>query len=159
MNSQEAVVLTRLVAAACPQQAIDEYTPDAWFDLLGDLDFADCRAAVVTVGKSQAFIAPAEIRAEVRRIRNDRVAHALIPAPDPGLVNNPRAYKAALAESVRRAADGDLPPAPVVPAIRMPQQERRNGQPAALSRVLTETRAVLAACRRQQGEPAGGDPE
>ena len=157
MNNQEAVVLTRLVAAACPQQAIDEYTPDAWFDLLSDLSFEDCRAAVVTVGRSQAFIAPSEIRAEVRRIRNERVARALIPAPDPELADDPAAYRAALAGSVRMAADGLLPPAEPVAAIALP--ERRHGQPAALSQALTETRAALAAARRQRDAAEAGEPQ
>ena len=47
MTPHETLLLTRYVKACCPQQAIDEYTPDAWHDLLGDLSLADCRAAVV----------------------------------------------------------------------------------------------------------------
>ena len=66
MTHAETVLLTRYVKACCPQQAIDRYTPDAWHDLLGDLAPEDCRAAVVTVAKRQPFVAPAEIRAEVR---------------------------------------------------------------------------------------------
>lgn len=48
---------------------MDEYTPDAWHDLLGDLDLADCRAAVAAVAKRQPFVAPAEIIAEIRRAK------------------------------------------------------------------------------------------
>lgn len=51
--------------ACCPQQAIDAYTPDAWHDLLGDLDVMDCRRAVAAIVKRQPFVAPAEIRAEL----------------------------------------------------------------------------------------------
>lgn len=61
------MLLTRYVKACCPQQAIDEYTPDAWHDLLGNLGLADCRAAVAAVAKRQPFVAPAEIIAEVKR--------------------------------------------------------------------------------------------
>lgn len=67
MTHEETVLLARYVRACCPQQAIDEYTPDAWHDLLGDLELADCRAAVAAVAKRQPFVAPAEIITEVKR--------------------------------------------------------------------------------------------
>ena len=82
MTHKETVILARFVKAACPQQAIDKYTPDAWHDLLGDLDLADCRTAATAVAKRQPFVAPAEIRAEVQRVRDDRIARALLPVPD-----------------------------------------------------------------------------
>jgi hypothetical protein len=81
MKHAEAVQLTRLVHAICPQQAIDQYTPDAWSELLGDLRTQDCMAAVRNLGKRQVFIAPAEIRTEVRRIRNERLAATPDPIP------------------------------------------------------------------------------
>ena len=37
MTPQETLLLTRYVKACCPQQAMDDFTPDAWHDLLGDL--------------------------------------------------------------------------------------------------------------------------
>lgn len=67
MTPQESLVLVRYVKACCPQQAIDEFTPEAWHDLLGDLELADCRRAVTTVARRQPFVAPSEIRAEVSR--------------------------------------------------------------------------------------------
>lgn len=73
MNPTESLALTRFVRAACPQQKFDEYTPDAWHELLADLQFADCRAAVTALGKRQPFISPAEIRTEVVRIRAERI--------------------------------------------------------------------------------------
>src|SRR5690606_20849845 len=71
MTSEEAVILVAYVRACCPQQKFDEYTPDAWHDLLGDLTLNDCRAAARTIAQRQPFVAPAEIRAEVARIRAD----------------------------------------------------------------------------------------
>src|ERR1700734_4510496 len=56
MTPKETVLLVAYVNACCPQQAMDEYTPDAWHDLLGDLDLAGCRQAVVTVAKRQPFV-------------------------------------------------------------------------------------------------------
>lgn len=106
MNHEEAVYLTRYVAACCPQQAIDEYTPDAWHDLLGDLDLAGCKEAAAAIGKRQPFVAPAEIRAEVRRLREDRLRRTLLPAPSPELADEPGRYRQALAAGIRRIADG-----------------------------------------------------
>ena len=48
---------------------MDEYTADAWHDLLGDLDLDGCRAAVVAVAQRQPFVAASEIRTEVKRAR------------------------------------------------------------------------------------------
>lgn len=74
MNRQEAVALARYVKACCPQQAIDEYTPDAWHDLLGDLDLDACRRAAARVARRQPFVAPAEIRVELQAERRERLA-------------------------------------------------------------------------------------
>ena len=70
MTPTETVTLVAYVHACCPHQALDEFTPDVWHDLLGDLGLAECRAAVVAVAKRQPFVAASEIRAEVRRERD-----------------------------------------------------------------------------------------
>jgi hypothetical protein len=148
MNRKEAVALTRLVAAACPQQAIDSYTPDVWYDLLDDLSFDDCREAVRVIGRQRPFMAPAEIRAEVKRIRSDRVARTVIPAPPPELADDPEAYRKALAESVRLAADGELPPAQDVPAaIGPPPGQRTGGPPASLRETVRDLRRQMGTAR------------
>lgn len=106
MTPQETVVLCRYVRACCPQQAMDEYTPDAWHDLIGDLDFADCREAVRQVARRQPFVAPSEIAAEVTRMRRDRLTRDALPPPPAELTDNQRAYKAWLDAEVARIADG-----------------------------------------------------
>jgi len=63
------------VNACCPQQAMDEYTPDAWHDLLGDMGLDECRAAVVAIAQRQPFVAASEIRGEVKRARAMAAAH------------------------------------------------------------------------------------
>ncbi len=106
MTPHETLLLTRYVKACCPQQHIDEYTPDAWHDLLADLDSADCRDAVAAIVKRQPFIAVADIRAEVKRIRRDRIEHNPIAPPAPELTDEPGRYQAALQADVKRVADG-----------------------------------------------------
>ena len=105
MTEEEALVLTRYVKACCPQQAMDKYTPDAWFDLLADLDFGDCQEAVKAVAKRQPFVAPAEIRAEVRKIREDRLARTPLPAPPADATETGR-YQEIIRANVERIADG-----------------------------------------------------
>lgn len=116
MNREETTALCRYVKACCPQQQIDEYTPDAWHDLIGKLDFADCREAVVRVATRQPFVAPAEIRAEVQRIRSDRL-HDFQYVPVDG-DDDWEIYLAALRAQRTAVADGRREAAP--PAIKAP---------------------------------------
>lgn len=106
MTPKEAVVLARYVKACCPGSQIDEYTPDAWHDLLGDLSLADCREAVVAVARRQPFVSASEIRAEVLRVRAERLKETPVPPPPPELLDDPEAYKAYLRQSAKRIADG-----------------------------------------------------
>ena len=118
MTPSETVLLTRYVKACCPQQQIDDYTPDAWHDLLGDLPAADCREAVIAVAKRQPFVSPAEIRAEIKRIRRDRLDREIMPAPSSELTEDPGRYKAALQAGIRRTADGLSMPYLVLAPVR-----------------------------------------
>lgn len=106
MTKEEALVLTRYVRAACPQQAMDKYTPDTWYDLLDDLSFMDCQAAVKAIGRRQPFIAPCEIREEVREVRAGRLRDTPMPDPPDGLGDDPAAYKAWLAAERKKIMDG-----------------------------------------------------
>ena len=153
MTTDEVIDLLTLMASF-DRRTVGEADVAAWTLAVGDLAYRDSQEAVVRhYREHREFLMPADARALVKSIRSDRVARAVIPAPAPDL--DPRAYKAALAESVRRAADGELPPAPVVPAIAQPGH--RHGQPAALSQALTETRAALAAARRRRDAPEAGE--
>lgn len=121
MTPSETVMLTRYVKACCPQQAMDEFTADAWHDLLGDMSFDDCRAAVTEVAKRQPFVAPSEIRQHVREIRELRLKRTEIPPPPPELFNDPDGYQAALRAAAVAIADGRDPEA----AMRTVAGQRR----------------------------------
>jgi hypothetical protein len=77
MTPTETVMLCRFVKALCPQQAIDTYTPDAWHEVLGHLDLADCKQAVVSAARRKPFIAPAEIISAVATARSARRPHSV----------------------------------------------------------------------------------
>lgn len=82
MTPTETVKLCRMVKAICPAQAIDEYTPDTWHDLLGDLDLGVALAAVKELGQTHRFIAPADINAEVDRRRRE-ILNSLTTSEEP----------------------------------------------------------------------------
>jgi len=144
MNRKEVVMLTRTVTAACPQQAMDDYTPDAWFELLGDLDAAEAARAVAEVAKRQPFVAPAEIRAEVKRARADRLARNPLPAPSPELAEQPGRYASEIRAGIERIADARsirnaIPAGEPLPGD--PPPEWRDAR-----KVIAEKSAVPAAC-------------
>jgi hypothetical protein len=85
---------------------MDRYTPDAWHELLGDLSLEDCKQAVTNVAKRQPFVAPAEIRAEVRAIREERLNRTPVPPPPAELLDDPAAYQRELLRSQKAIADG-----------------------------------------------------
>lgn len=115
MNDQEMATLVRFVKALCPAQKIDEYTPDAWTLVIGDLEFADAEAAVKKLGRAQAFIAAADIATEVGRMRAARLASYVETEPDVEDPDDWRAYMAALRAGRFKAASGttELRPRPM----------------------------------------------
>lgn len=75
MTPEEAVLISRLVKAACPSQKFDEYTPDVWAPMLADIDYGAAEKAIVEIGKRQKWIAPSDIIAEVRRASRPAVPY------------------------------------------------------------------------------------
>lgn len=121
MTPTETVALLRIVKAICPAQKFDEFTPDVWAELLADLRLDDCRVAVKALGNRQVFIAPAEIRHEVRRIRADRLDRHPLPAPPAGL--SPSQTIAWQRQTTRAIADGTYEPREVERTRPMPALE------------------------------------
>ncbi|MEU8136066.1 hypothetical protein [Streptodolium elevatio] len=109
MNELEAVSITRYVKALCPHQKFDEFTADAWFDVLGPYGFDDCKQAAAAIAGRQAFISTSDIVAEVRRIRAKRLdGFVYVPGDgdgDPQVYLARRRAQIELVASGRRAAD------------------------------------------------------
>jgi len=110
MTPREAVALTAYIQAHFPSQPINEYTPDALWELLADYPEPDCRAAVLTLsrrgdGDRTRWCAPSDVAAEVRRLRSKRLADNPLPPPPPDLT--PVETIAWLKEKRRATADGE----------------------------------------------------
>lgn len=105
MLPAETAQLVALVAAMCPSMHLEDATTDAWHLLLADLDVADVRAAVTRLGRQRSRIEAADIRAEVRAIREERLARNPLPLPDSD-PDDPRRYRAELLELVTAIASG-----------------------------------------------------
>lgn len=71
MNILEMGKLLAYVAGACPQQKMNAATPDAWGDILGNLEYEECKAAAAAIAARQPFVAPSEI---IREIADSRAA-------------------------------------------------------------------------------------
>ena len=72
------MMLLRKVKAHCPSQLMDEYTPEAWAEVLDDVRYEDAKQAVVRIckrplelGKSR-YIEPGHIIGEIRAVRSKR---------------------------------------------------------------------------------------
>lgn len=76
MNKTEIGKLLAYVAGACPSQKMNDLTGDAWHDILGHLDYDECRAAARVVGAKQPYIAPSDIIAAVAEHRSPEAPHS-----------------------------------------------------------------------------------
>lgn len=76
MTPTETVMLVRFVKALCPQQAIDTYTPDAWHEVIGHLELAECREAAAAVARRKPFVSPSEIIREIADVRSVSEPHS-----------------------------------------------------------------------------------
>ncbi|MER5706021.1 hypothetical protein [Streptomyces sp. NPDC002122] len=116
MTEEEVVLLVGYVRALCPQQKFDEYSPDAWYDVLHDYSLNEAKTAAASVASRQPFVAPGEIATEVRKNRRALVsvdAETEPPAVDP---NNVPLYLRQVRTHRRAVATGLTPAIPALPA-------------------------------------------
>lgn len=110
MTPTEAGALFRIYRGAFAHAKYDEFTPDVWAEVLGDLPFADARAALIELTKTKPYIAVSDIRAEVNKIRRRRLAaYGPITPPDE-LADDPAGYSAWIRETTKAIADGTMKP-------------------------------------------------
>jgi hypothetical protein len=125
------------VAGSCPATKIDAMTPETWFEILKDLNFADAKLAVTEIGKRQPWVHASEIRDEVRAIREDRIQRA--PLVDADLFGPDDRYRPQLVAYLEGIADGDRGLALVTGSMRALEAGSASGP----SEASVQARAVM----------------
>ncbi|MFB7900279.1 hypothetical protein ACFC1B_28615 [Streptomyces xiamenensis] len=115
MTDEEIVILARYVRALCPAQKFDEYTPDAWSDVLRPYELADARAAAAAIARRQPWVAPAEIIAEVKRARGERLANFVYEPVDRD--ESAEEFAQRYRDGIRAVASGRVPAPTSAPAL------------------------------------------
>jgi hypothetical protein len=95
--------------AAFDRRTLGDKDGEAWEAAVGDLPYADCRAAVVAhYRESTQWVMPAHIRERVNAMRTERLRAAgdLEAAIPPDLADRPLEYRAALTRLKQDVMDG-----------------------------------------------------
>ncbi|MCG7204000.1 zinc finger domain-containing protein [Streptomyces arenae] len=116
MTEEEAVDLTEYVKSACPAQKFGEYTPDVWGEILAPYSLDEARTAVLALAGRLRFIAPADIVAEVKARRAERIELANI-VVDGDPTHTGAESAAALREIIRAAGDGLTGPSSIAGSL------------------------------------------
>ncbi len=127
MTPRQAADLVRVVRAVCPAQQIDEWTPDAWADILAPYSFDDARAAVLAIASvpmppgTSLFIGTNQIIDGINKIRGKRLQATAMPQPPAGL--DPAEYDAWHKQTREEIASGTYRPEPL-PELPPPSEGR-----------------------------------
>jgi hypothetical protein len=114
VNPAETVHLARYVRAYCPQQKFDEYTPDAWHEVLHPYTLDEAKTAVrALITEGAVFVAPGEILGRIRKHRAQLLdRHTEVEPPQAGTLAG---YRRGLLAERRAVASGQVPPNDIPP--------------------------------------------
>lgn len=110
MNTNEVIDLLTLIAAR-DRRTVGEADVAAWLEDVGDLAFADARAAVSRhFRESREWVMAADIRRHVKAIRAERLKNSDLAIPPADLEGDD--YRQAIRDGIRAIGDGRrIPPA------------------------------------------------
>lgn len=110
MKPTEVVMLTGYLRAHFPSQPVDEYTTEALEETLRNYPPADCRQALLNIAeRGEKWCSPTDIKAEVKRIREKRIADYGVVQPPADLdPDNIVGYRQWLTAVNKQIADGSL---------------------------------------------------
>lgn len=110
MKPTEVVQLTGYMRAHFPSQPVDEFTTEALEETLAEYPAIDCRRAVLNIAeRGEHWCSPTDIKAEVKRIREKRVADYGPLEPPAGLdPDDVRGYQRWLGAMHKAIADGSI---------------------------------------------------
>lgn len=116
MSQEEWTIVFRYVKAMFPQQRFDEFTPDAWYDVLGEYDPYAIKAAIAAHAAKKPFISPAEIIAAVSDASAERMDEFVYEPADPD--ETPAQYLANRRRQIQAVRLGQRPPVLALPSGR-----------------------------------------
>lgn len=151
MNRQLVAALVAYVTQLAPAQQFDEYTALAWHDVLGDLDatFEQGREAIARVARTERWIYPGAIRAELQTI-----LRAAKPEPSAPAIGQIRAW-AECEDRPERIARGMAKVREAIAAANKPYSTEK--EPEELSEKEQKLRAALLeqrASQRRRSDPS-----
>lgn len=118
MNSDEVWDLLEIIASV-DRRKLGLTDRQTWQALIGDLSFADARAAVADYYReSREWIMPADVRTRVKAMRRERLAREIVPAPPPEDADNPVRFRETLKAELRAIADGRAIPKAITTPVR-----------------------------------------
>lgn len=112
MNPEDTIMICRYVAACCPQQAIDEFTPQVWHDHLEPFPYEQVKTATKALTANKPFVQISELVSEVKRIRHKNYAEGMAKLSPPEWVaqsDDPQAYISWMRVAGKALSDGADP--------------------------------------------------
>jgi hypothetical protein len=141
----------------------------AWLEAIGDLPYPDARSAIAAHYGSESTerIMPGHIRTRVKAMRRERLERNPVAAPPAELADTPVRWRAELAGSLRRIADGLSVPRAIAAPVReddppptWAEARAKMAAPVVLTsqeiarQQAAESRAAREAAGPDEGEPA-----
>lgn len=110
MNRTETVLLLRKIRAYKPAQTMDEYTPDAWQEVLAGVPADDAMSVVQDLARELTWIGVDDVAQRAKAITSRRINDGeadLIPPPDLATPEQVNAYQDWLKGARARLAAGE----------------------------------------------------
>lgn len=110
MNRTETVLLLRKIRAYKPAQTMDEYTPDAWQEVLAHVPFTDAMSVIQELSREMPWIGVDDVAQRAKAITSRRINDGeadLVPPPDLATPEQVEAYQDWLKGARARLAAGE----------------------------------------------------
>lgn len=116
MKPTEVVMLTGYIQAHFPQQPVNEFTAEALEEQLAAYPLPDCKQAVLNIAeRGEHWCAPTDVKAEVKRMREKRIAeYGPIEPPASLDPDDSGALARWMREQTRAIADGTITAPPEI---------------------------------------------
>lgn len=107
MNRTEIKNLLTKISAYKPAQQLNLLTAPAWFEALGDYEYADADRAVVELAGEVQWIGVHEVKQRIKHYRGERVERGFADLIPPADAIDPVVYAAWSRQARKRLANGE----------------------------------------------------